>query len=66
MAFSEETKKQAWRRAGGKCEKYGTDLSGQSWHAHHKQSLESDGHDGLSNCQVLCLDCHKDTKTYGG
>lgn len=33
------------------------------WEAHHVNSL---GTDSLSNCEILCCDCHKNTRSYGG
>jgi len=39
-----------------------TDLG---WEANHITSVEADGHDGLSNCEILCQPCHKRTKSYG-
>jgi len=39
---------------------------GTRWEAHHKTSQEAGGPDVLSNCEILCLDCHKASRTYGG
>ena len=39
---------------------------GTRWETHHKTSQEAGGDDTLSNCEILCLDCHKATRTYGG
>jgi len=50
---------------GGRCPKTFTRYGGQ-WEAHHIVSVNSGGSDTLSNCEVLCLDCHKLTITYGG
>lgn len=36
-----------------------------AWEAHHKVAVSVGGDDSLSNCEVLCLDCHKNTKSYG-
>jgi 5-methylcytosine-specific restriction endonuclease McrA len=77
MAFSEETKNAAWRRAGGKCEctrncahhrgrRCNAALTAYNWHAHHKTALASGGDDSLSNCEALCIPCHKNTGTFGG
>jgi len=33
------------------------------WEAHH---ISAGGPDILSNCEILCCDCHKATRTYGG
>ena len=73
MPFSETVVKQAWQDAGEKCEgckkalrwsSQGTD-SVWGWEAHHIHSVSSGGHDGLSNCKILCISCHQKTKTYG-
>lgn len=37
-----------------------------AWEAHHKVAVKSDGSDILSNCEILCIDCHKNTGSYGG
>ena len=65
MAFSEETKKEAMKKAGYKCEKCGKPLTMATAEAHHKTSLLAGGSDGLSNCQILCHDCHAKTRSYG-
>jgi len=65
MAFSEETKKQALTNAGNKCEKCKTSLTMGTAEAHHKTSVEAGGSDALSNCQILCHNCHAQTHTYG-
>ena len=75
MAFSNETVVAAFRRANGKCETCGKTLCFENrgkegawgaWEAHHITAVERGGSDGLSNCKILCLACHKKTKTYGG
>ena len=78
MAFSEETVKEAWKRARGKCEcrrithnhqyvrcnkelvweNRGRETGRGAWEAHHKSST---GGDSLSNCEILCWDCHSKT-----
>ena len=73
MGFSEAIKRQAFDNANKKCEKCGKQLvwgnynEGErgAWEAHHKTAVSSGGKDILSNCMILCLDCHKKTKTYG-
>lgn len=77
MAFSEETKQAAFKRAGGQCEcrRYSCDkhttircttkLVAGRWHAHHKTAQSSGGSDALSNCEALCIPCHENTPTYG-
>jgi len=66
MAFSEETKSQALAGAGRKCERCGKALTMTSAEFHHKTSVAAGGSDGLSNCEVLCHDCHVKTRSYGG
>jgi len=81
MAFTDSVVDQAWQRSGGKCECTRTGHghtgrcnrgllkssrgaeSSQGWEAHH---ITAGGMDTLSNCQILCQDCHKKTGTYGG
>ena len=29
-----------------------------AWETHHKTSVESGGSDSLSNCEILCWNCH--------
>ncbi|MFA7254072.1 MAG: HNH endonuclease [Patescibacteria group bacterium] len=40
--------------------------AGKQWHAHHVVSQEAGGPDTLQNCQILCVECHKNTESYGG
>src|SRR6266571_6485832 len=73
MAFSQETKDAAFRRAGGQCEcsrisctvqrtlRCTTRLTPGGWHAHHKTAVASGGDDSLSNCEALCIPCHQQT-----
>ncbi|MBW2974903.1 HNH endonuclease [Candidatus Woesearchaeota archaeon] len=71
MAFEEDVVKQAWERAGGKCEKCNKSLSWDNrgeetedgWEAHHR---DPNGPDTVSNCEILCQPCHKNTPSYGG
>jgi len=77
MAFSDDVVGQAWSRAGGRCEcrrtthghtgrcnkelvwaNRGREGRG-AWEAHH---ISSSGGDTLSNCEILCWDCH--TRTF--
>ncbi|RKY39224.1 MAG: hypothetical protein DRP72_00355 [Candidatus Omnitrophota bacterium] len=78
MAFSDEVVRQAWIRAGGKCEckrtthnhyygrcnkdlvweNRGREEGRGAWEAHH---ISSTGGDTLSNCEILCWDCHRQT-----
>ena len=77
MAFSNSVVRDAWKRAGGRCEctrvshshtdgrcnkllswdNRGRDGWGK-WEAHHRWV---GGPDTLSNCEILCWDCHKAT-----
>jgi hypothetical protein len=73
MAFSEESRQKIFNNAKGKCERCGKALVYENhkegergaWEAHHKTSVQSGGSDYPSNGEALCLECHKDTKTYG-
>jgi 5-methylcytosine-specific restriction endonuclease McrA len=75
MAFSDTIKTQAFRRSGGRCEcrrnahshtgRCTTRLTMQSAEFHHIHASSEGGHDGLSNCEVLCSACHKLTPSYG-
>ncbi len=76
--FSQDVINEAWHRAGGKCEckenchnflnpcNKTLDPSNKKlfmlWHAHH---IDSDGPSILSNCKILCVECHKKTRSYG-
>ncbi len=44
----------------------GKDGNWGAWEAHHKLSVAAGGSDNLSNCEILCIDCHKKTGSYGG
>ena len=43
----------------------GNDSARGGWEAHHIVSVRAGGSDALSNCQILCTECHKNTKSYG-
>jgi len=77
MGFSEEVVARAWRRSGGYCEcrrrthghyyvrcnkelvRKNRGRGGRGcWEAHH---ISISGGDGLSNCEILCWDCHSRT-----
>ncbi len=82
MAFPDNVIFAAWARAGAKCEctrkshghffgrcyktlvwdNRGRDGYG-AWEAHH---INSNGGDQLSNCEILCWECHKNTGSFGG
>jgi 5-methylcytosine-specific restriction endonuclease McrA len=74
MAFSQQTKEAAYRRAGGRCECTRT-MCGHSgrcnadlrygWDAHHRHAQAAGGGDDLGNCEALCTACHKNTHSYG-
>lgn len=40
-------------------------IEGRKWHAHHIDSKNADGSDGVHNCQILCIPCHESTRSYG-
>lgn len=74
MAFSNTVVEAAWHRSGGRCEHCnkvlswnarGNDYSFGGWEAHHVIAVENGGPDTLSNCKILCIPCHKRTRTYG-
>ncbi len=76
MAFPQSVIDAAWKRSGGRCEcgrashGHGKTCGKQlvygnrgregrgKWEGHHKWA---DGPDTLSNCEILCWDCHKAT-----
>ena len=82
MAFSEDTISRAWTRSGRRCEcrrsthnhpygrcpknlvfsNRGREGRG-AWEAHHTVAT---GGDGLSNCEILCWECHQNTRSFGG
>ena len=77
MVFSDEVVEEAWQWAGERCECHhsthnhpnvrcdeplvlknrGREREG-AWEAHHKSST---GGDDLSNCEILCWNCHSET-----
>ena len=44
----------------------GNSVKGKEWQSHHVVSQASGGPDTLQNCQILCVPCHENTKSYGG
>lgn len=52
--FSAATKKAAFERAGGKCERCGVELSMASAEFHHRIPQMDGGDASLENCVVLC------------
>ena len=75
MGFSASVKQRARELAGGRCEcerkscghpgRCNKILRRPYWNAHHRRAVKSGGGDTLSNCEALCLQCHKNTRTYG-
>jgi len=75
MPFPQSVKDDAYRRSGGRCEcrrashshisRCSTTLTPRSAEYHHITAQSADGHDGLSNCEVLCVQCHRGTASYG-
>ena len=74
MAFSEEIKKQALKRAGNRCEcrlsAHESENQGRCNHSwdlevHHILAVSAGGKDTLENCQVLCYVCRDRTHRYG-
>lgn len=69
--FPKDVVDAAWMRSRGRCEKCSKELSKGSrgkesamgWEAHH---INSNAEPTLSNCAILCQDCHKATRSYGG
>lgn len=69
--FPDSIVEQAWKRSGGECENCGGELhessqgaeSDYGWEAHH---VDPSGPNTLSNCKILCQECHKNTPSYGG
>ena len=78
--FPENVIRQAWNRSGGRCEcrrstcghsgrcnkkllwgSHGVE-SEYGWETHH---IDSNGPDVLSNCEILCQECHKNTQSFG-
>jgi len=45
-----------------KLEDRGKDDSLQGWEAHH---IDPNGALTAANCRILCIECHKNTATYG-
>ena len=71
MALPQTVKDAAIKRAGGKCEcrRSTCSHSGRCTKSgveyNHKKSQRTGGSDTLANCEVLCVQCHKNTKSYG-
>jgi 5-methylcytosine-specific restriction endonuclease McrA len=77
MAFSDSVKDSAFQRSGGVCEcrrsahtahssgRCATVVLRHTAEYHHVTAASVGGSDSLSNCEVLCLTCHKLTDSYG-
>ena len=56
---------------GARCNKQlvwdnrGRDGARGAWEAHHITSSNNEGPDILSNCEIICIECHKNTRSYG-
>jgi len=37
----------------------------QTWEAHHRMAVAAGGMDIASNCEILCTQCHQNTRTFG-
>lgn len=57
--FSQATKKEAWARCEGKCEKCKTAFNGRRPEYDHVLADGLFGEPTLENCEVLCSKCHK-------
>lgn len=76
MPFSDNVKDQAFRRSGGQCEcrrsthghlgRCPTKISRHGAEYHHVVADSAGGADTLSNCEALCVSCHRKTQSYGG
>lgn len=73
MAFPEDVKDAAFKRSRGRCEcrrkshSHGVRCNTTIWrhrnvHFHH---INAYGDDILSNCEALCIKCHRLTRSYG-
>ena len=67
-----ECRRKTHNHAYGRCNKTlsfdnrGKDGVWGAWEAHHITAVSSGGSDTLSNCEILCIECHKNTGSYGG
>ena len=59
MEFSRKTKAQAFERCGGNCEGCGARLKTGEAEYDHTIPCALGGDNSLSNCQVLCIPCHR-------
>lgn len=58
IEFSAKVRDQASQRAGDKCQRCGLPFGGKARHFDHILPAALGGKAELSNCQVLCVQCH--------
>lgn len=58
--FSRKTRAQAFERAAGCCEGCGAKLKVGEAEYDHVLPCELGGDNGLENCEVICVPCHKE------
>jgi 5-methylcytosine-specific restriction endonuclease McrA len=74
--FSDATKLAALRHAGGKCQctrkahghlwgQCGAAITPATAEFHHRTAQFVGGGDSVSNCEPLCVRCHRQTASYG-
>lgn len=56
--FSKSQRKDAYLRAGGKCESCGTEL-GRGWECDHVEEWADGGVTQSYNARALCRQCHR-------
>lgn len=67
MGFPDDVVATEWRIVRGRCEKCHIELIWSNrgrygygaWEAHHMDS--NPNHDSITNCQILCWECHAKT-----
>lgn len=59
VEFTNPTKRDAFMRCAGKCEGCGFKLRSGEAHYDHITPTWLSGDNSLSNCQVLCIKCHR-------
>jgi 5-methylcytosine-specific restriction endonuclease McrA len=55
----ESIRRQVFARAGYECEGCGTRLTWNMGHLHEQQPKGNGGEVSLTNCRLLCFDCHE-------
>jgi hypothetical protein len=70
--FPQNVKDKVKQRSRGRCEckrktckKHSGRCNGNATELHHITSVEAGGSSTLKNCEHLCKDCHKNTRSYG-